>query len=66
MVDLYSGSSVYNYALGTTDHEKEIPKLIKDGYAENVLSFIKSIPNKDWGKAMADTVDYVIDNLVEV
>jgi hypothetical protein len=65
MVDLYSGASIYNYALGTTDHEKEIPELVKEGYAENVINFIKRIPIEEWGKAMGNAVDYVIDNLVE-
>lgn len=66
MVDLYSGSSIYNYALGTTDHEKRIPELIKDGYSENVINFIRRIPNEEWGIAMGKAIDYVIDNLVEV
>jgi hypothetical protein len=66
MVDLYSGASIYNYALGTTDHEKEIPSLIKDGYADNVIRFIKRIPTEEWGMAMGKSIDFVIDNLVEV
>ena len=66
MVDLYSGASIYNYALGTTNHEKEIPELIKEGHVESVINFIKRIPNEEWGIAMGRAIDFVIDNLVEV
>jgi hypothetical protein len=62
LIDLFSGSSQYNYALGTTIHEKEIPKIWKDN-KQSVIDWINKSKAKDWFKAAAKMFDEVIDNL---
>jgi len=66
MIDLFSGSSPYNYALGTCDHEKEIPMILannKDKDAHPIVDWITKQENKDWWKKMVDSFEFLFDNL---
>lgn len=62
MLDLYTGASKYNYALGTTVHEKELPDIYKQN-KDGVIEWIKGSLDKEWGKRMYATIKYIIDDL---
>lgn len=62
MLDLYSGASRYNYALGTTVHETEIPKIFKVN-KESVIRWIDRIRDEEWGFKMFKMFDNIIDDL---
>jgi hypothetical protein len=62
MIDLYSGASPYNYALGSCDHEKRIPEIPK----ETILNWIEKSKNKTWWKKMVESFDFVFDNLPQI
>ena len=62
LIDLYSGSSPYNYALGTTDHFKRIPEYWisnPQGVADWVIKSIE----KEWFKKCVEAFEFVFDNL---
>lgn len=65
LIDLYSGASIYNYALGTIVHEKEIPEIWKTN-KESVIDWITRSIDKPWGKAAFQLFDSVIDTLPDV
>ena len=62
LLDLFSGGSPYNYALGCVEHKTAIPK-IWDENPDSVIKFINQSKDSDWGKAMYKTIDIIIDNL---
>lgn len=62
MIDLYSGLSLYNYALGTIVHEKEIPQIFKTN-KESVINWIDRIKGEVWGLKMFVMIDSIIDDL---
>ena len=62
LIDLFSGSSKYNYSLGTTVHETEIPKIWKIN-KESVIKWMENNLEKDWFKRMVESFDKVFDNL---
>ena len=64
LIDLYSGSSKYNYALGTISHETEIPKMWLSN-KETVINWITSSKDKSWGKLAFAAFDMIIDTLPE-
>jgi hypothetical protein len=66
LISLYSGGSIYNYALGTCNYETEIPALYQEGKGESVVRFIQKNLHEDWFIHAFETFKYVIDNLVEV
>lgn len=64
LLDLYSGLSVYNYALGTCKHEEEIPEVFnanKDG----LFDWIERNMKREWGKKAFDMMVTIIDDLPE-
>lgn len=63
LIDLYSGSSKYNYALGTTVHETAIPEIWKEN-KDGVCEWVERSMNKEWGKRAFDMLITVIDDLV--
>ncbi|MBU3186566.1 hypothetical protein [Clostridium estertheticum] len=60
LIDFYSGSSIYNYALGTTEHEKEIPRILKIS-KEAVIDFINKSIEEPWGKLVYRMIENIID-----
>lgn len=67
MIDLFSGSSPYNYALGTCDHEKTIPIILKENKDEEdpIVNWINKQINKTWWKNMVDSFEYMFEHLPE-
>ena len=63
LIDLYCGCSKYNYSLGTTEHEKRIPELIKEGYVKEVEQFINRMKIEEWGIKAFNMFDNIIDDL---
>lgn len=62
MIDFCSGSSIYNYALGTVRHEKEIPEIFKTN-KDAVISFIQKSTEKPWGQKMYKMIEMIIDEV---
>lgn len=62
LIDLYSGSSKYNYSLGSTVHETEIPKIFKAN-KEHIVNWIERIKDEEWGLKMFKMFDNIIDDL---
>lgn len=65
MLDFCSGGSIYNYALGTCKHEKELPELFKTN-KEGIIEWIKGTTEKPWGKKMYELIERIIDEAEEV
>lgn len=65
LIDLYSGSSIYNYALGTIEHAKQIKELYKTGHAEEVINGIEKHKDDEWFKKAADMFAAIIEDLPE-
>jgi len=64
MIDLYSGSSKYNYSFGSKVHETEIPKIFKTN-KEYVNNWIDKIKDEDWGLKLFKMFDDIIDDIPE-
>jgi L-rhamnose mutarotase len=62
MLDLCTGASIYNYALGTVAHEKEIPKIWETN-KEAVINFINKSLIEKWGKKMYELIETIIDEV---
>jgi len=62
MLDLCSGASIYNYALGTLRHEEELPKIFKSN-KESVINFINKTTQEPWGKKMYKIIEMIIDEV---
>lgn len=62
LLDLYSGSSIYNYALGTVKHETEIPEIFKQN-EDSVISWIEKSMKKEWGMKAFSMFEKIIDDL---
>ena len=65
LIDLYSGSSKYNYSLGTTVHEARIPQLWQDD-RDGVCAWIEDAMEKEWGKHAFSMFLSIIDDLVPI
>lgn len=63
LIDLYSGCSHYNYALGTIVHETEIPEIWKYN-KDSVCDWVEKSMLKEWGKRAFDMLITIIDDLV--
>lgn len=64
MMNLYTGSSPYNYALGTCNHHTEFPRLWEEHRSE-VTEWVRKSKEKIWGKSMYACIDYIIDTVPE-
>lgn len=62
LIDLYTGASQYNYALGTIIHEKEIPEIWKTN-KESVIGWVNKFKDQAWAKSAFSAFDMVIDTL---
>ena len=60
MLDFCSGSSIYNYALGTYKHEEELLRLYKINNKEVVIDFVKRTIEEPWGKKMYQDIENII------
>ena len=62
LLNLYSGQSIYNFALGTTDFKDEIEKLYKAGHGQEVIDWVKRKKDEVWFcKAAAMLVNIIKD-----
>lgn len=60
MLDFFTGSSIYNYALGTIRHEKEMPEIFKTN-KDAVINFINRTLSESWGIKMYKIIELIID-----
>ena len=60
MLDFCSGSSIYNYALGTIRHKEEIAKVFIAN-KENVINFVTKSLEVPWSKKMYKMIEMIID-----
>jgi hypothetical protein len=65
MLDFCSGSSIYNYALDTIKHEKEIEEIFKTN-KEAVINFINKSIQEPWSKKMYKFIENIIDEAEKV
>lgn len=65
MLDFYTGDSIYNYALGTVNYEKDIPRIFKEN-KEKVIDFIKKTTEESSTRKMYKTIENIIDEAEEV
>lgn len=63
LLDLYSGSSIYNYALGTFMHMEQIDDMYRGGHAEEVTEWIEKHKDDEWFQKAADMLVKIIDDL---
>ncbi len=62
LVDLYCGSSPFNYTLCTCQHEKDIPRLWKES-PNKVNKWIEDMLEEEWFQMAATAFDFAFDNL---
>ena len=62
LIDLYSGASQYNYALGSVVHIESIKKYWEEN-KEGVISFIGKLVTENWGIKLCKMMDNLIDDL---
>lgn len=62
LLNLYSGSSEYNYSLGTCQHRKELPRLWKD-HKDSVIAWYNKQSSKCWFKMAEKMFDYMMTDL---
>ena len=65
MLDLCSGQSIYNYALGCYKHENEIERIFKEN-KESVTKFIQKTTEEQWSKTMYKLIENIIDEVETV
>jgi len=65
MIDFCSGASIYNYALGTVAHEKEIPR-IWGIHPDAIITWVKNSQEKVWSKKMWQLIENIIDKVEPV
>jgi hypothetical protein len=63
MLDLCSGASIYNYALGTIRHEEEITNIFKTN-KDAVIDFVNKTTQEAWGKKMYELIEKIIDEVL--
>jgi len=66
LLDLYSGDSQYNYALGTVVHKDQIEKLYKDGKEDGVIDWIERHKGDYWFSKAAAMLVEIINDVPEV
>ena len=62
MINLYTGSSPYNYALGTCDHHEAFPRVFKEN-PESLYEWVEKSLKKEWGKHMYKMIENIIDDI---
>lgn len=66
LLDLYSGDSQYNYALGTVVHKDQIEKLYKDGKKDGVINWVERHKDDYWFSKAAIMLANIINDVPEV
>ena len=66
LLDLYSGDSQYNYALGTVVHKDQIEKLYKDGKQDRVIDWVERHKDDYWFAKAAAMLAEIIKDVPEV
>lgn len=62
MMNFYTGSSPYNYALGTCNHHEAFPRVFKEN-PEGLCEWVEKSLNKEWGKHMYKMIENIIDDV---
>ncbi len=65
LLDLYSGNSQYNYALGTVVHADQIEKMYQNGHSEEVTNWVKKHKNDLWFSKAAAILAKIIEDVPE-
>ena len=65
LLDLYSGDSQYNYALGTVIYSKEIEEMYKTGHSEEVINWVEKHKNDYWFTKAAAMIASIIKDVPE-
>jgi hypothetical protein len=60
MLDFCSGSSPYNYALGSYKHETKFPEAFKTN-KDQVIAFVKRTVEEPWSKKMYKFIETIIE-----
>ena len=63
LLDLYSGNSQYNYAIGTVRHKTEIEEMYRSGHDTEVIDWLEKHKNDEWFVKAAVMFANIIDNL---
>lgn len=66
LIDLYSGSSKYNYALGTVVHKEQIEKMYNKGHRDEVTEWVKRHKDDYWFTKAAAMFAKIIEDLPEL
>ena len=66
LLDLYSGNSQYNYALGTIVHADQIRRLYEEGHSEEVTNWVNNHKNDVWFSKAAAMLANIIEDVPEV
>ncbi len=62
MMNVYTGSSPYNYSLETCDHREAMPQLFKEN-KEKVCGWVEKSKETEWGKHMYRMIMNIIDDI---
>ena len=65
LLNLYSGQSTYNYALGSLDFKYEIETFYKNEHKQEVIEWIKRNMNEVWFKKAANMIAAIIKDVPE-
>ena len=65
LIDLYSGSSQYNYSLGSVVHKVQIDKMYAAGHKEEVINWIKRHKDDRWFVKAATMLANIIEDVPE-
>lgn len=63
LLDLYSGSSKYNYALGTVVHKLQLEESYKAGHSEEVINWVKRNKDERRFDSAAAALAYIIKDV---
>lgn len=64
MMNIYTGSSPYNFALGTCDHHEMVPEFFKLS-PYKLCEWVEESTKKEWGIRMYKMIEHIIDDLPE-
>lgn len=62
MMNLYTGSSPYNHAIGTCDHHEAFPRIFKEN-KKGLCDWVEKSLTEEWGKRMYKMIENIIDDL---
>ena len=62
MINFYTGSSPYNYALGTCDHHTAFPRIFEKD-KDSLCEWVEESLTKEWGIHMYKMIENIIDDV---